>query len=575
LKEDVRVRQLPLRDPGVPDIRSPGRFLLWTARGQLSTMLGATAFGAVWMVAQALMPALVGDTINQVIAVGGRHHEVAGLVVGCAGILGLGIVQHVAGTFRHRFSESSARTASSRTIQVVTRHVAEVGSSLTAHAHAGDVVSVGAADMAPIGDFMRMAGRMFGAVASFVVVAVLLLRTSIPLGAMVLVGVPLMTFAMGPLLRPLHKRQRSQRDSLNELSTLAVDLVHGLRVLRGIGAEPTFSHRYRERSQHTRAAGVRLARVESLIDTAQILLPGLFNVLTLWFAARLAFAGVISPGALVTLTGFAGFLIIPLQTATEFLDRTAKGLVAARRVVRILAIEHDPRRHGIPVPPPVDDAAEVVDTVTGLAVERGRLTVVSPSNVEAGAALADRLGGYSDGSVQLRGIAVADLLLTDLRRTVLVVDTRSALFDGPLRDELDPWQRHSDDEVLAALSAVSATDIVDTLPNGWRSAVGVRGQNLSGGQRQRLVLARALLADADVLILVEPTSAVDAHTESRIARGVADHRRGRTTVVISSSPVFLAHADNAFRLVHDVVVPAKANPSLVVGGTQAVSEAQR
>ena len=111
------------------------------------------------------------------------------------------------------------------------------------------------------------------------------------------------------------------------------------------------------------------------------------------------------------------------------------------------------------------------------------------------------------------------------------------------------WQRHD-------LRRQRAEDVYDALPEGWQGQLDERGRGLSGGQRQRVVLARAVAADAPVLVLVEPTSAVDAHTEARIAARVADARRGRTTVVTTVSPLWLHHADRVV-LLHDGTVVAE------------------
>jgi ABC-type multidrug transport system fused ATPase/permease subunit len=97
--------------------------------------------------------------------------------------------------------------------------------------------------------------------------------------------------------------------------------------------------------------------------------------------------------------------------------------------------------------------------------------------------------------------------------------------------------------VLEALAVANAQDVLDALPEGLDAEIDERGRSFSGGQRQRLVLARALLADPEILVLVEPTSAVDAHTEARIARDLRASRRGRTTVIVTTSPLVLDQAD--------------------------------
>ncbi|WP_434056411.1 ATP-binding cassette domain-containing protein [Georgenia sunbinii] len=129
------------------------------------------------------------------------------------------------------------------------------------------------------------------------------------------------------------------------------------------------------------------------------------------------------------------------------------------------------------------------------------------------------------------------------------------LFTGTLRTELDvrgdsAGSRHERDAVdgdarlLAALEVADAHDVLESIPGRLDGEITEKGRSLSGGQRQRVALARALLTEPQVLVLVEPTSAVDAHTEARIAERLAHYRRGRTTVVVTGSPLVLEHADD-------------------------------
>jgi ABC-type multidrug transport system fused ATPase/permease subunit len=122
------------------------------------------------------------------------------------------------------------------------------------------------------------------------------------------------------------------------------------------------------------------------------------------------------------------------------------------------------------------------------------------------------------------------------------------VFAGTLRSAVDPLGRLTREQAEQALYTAAADDVFDALPGGWQGELEERGRGLSGGQRQRLVLMRALAADADVLVLVEPTSAVDAHTEARIASRLREHRAGRTTVVMTASPLLLHHADEVIVL---------------------------
>jgi ABC-type multidrug transport system fused ATPase/permease subunit len=117
------------------------------------------------------------------------------------------------------------------------------------------------------------------------------------------------------------------------------------------------------------------------------------------------------------------------------------------------------------------------------------------------------------------------------------------LFTGSLRAELDPYARHPDLAIRRALDVADAADVLAALPEGLDTEVEERGRQFSGGQRQRLVLARAVLADPEVLLLLDPTSAVDAHTEARIGQRLRAARRGRTTLVSTASPLLLDLCD--------------------------------
>ena len=174
---------------------------------------------------------------------------------------------------------------------------------------------------------------------------------------------------------------------------------------------------------------------------------------------------------------------------------------------------------------------------------------------EQATAIADRLGRFADDDgVTLGGVPLRDLPLETVRSRVLVSEHDPRLFTGRLADELDPARTASAERVLAAVHAAAADDVLEALPDGLATEVEERGRSFSGGQRQRLVLARALVADPEVLVLDEPTSAVDAHTEARIADRLRVQRAGRTTVVCTTSPLLLDRADRVALVLDGQVV---------------------
>ncbi|MFG2091471.1 ABC transporter transmembrane domain-containing protein [Spirillospora sp. NPDC048824] len=552
------MKPLPEKDPGSPGdlVRggttprnprsasgagrgSPARYLLWLLRVQWRSCAAGAALGVEWMLAQALMPAAIGRALGEGVAA----RDERALVTWCAVLLGLGVVQAVTGAVRHRFAVFNWLAASYRTVQIVTRQATRLGGTLPKRLSAGEVVSIGMSDVVHIGGALDIVSRGSGAVVAIVAVAAILLSTSPPLGLIVLVGVPLILVIAAPLLRPFRDRELAHRELVGELSSHATDLVAGLRVLRGIGGEPLFSGRYRAESQRVRAAGVAVARAETRLNGAEVLLPGLLIALVTWAGARFAVAGTIGVGELVAFYGYAVFLIIPLKTLGEAAGKITKALVAAGRVTALLEIDPELPNTGTARPAAT---AELVDIASGLVVRPGRVTGIAAADPRDAQAIADRLGGYAPGDVDFGGVPLHNV--ADVRKRILVAVNEDRLFAGPLAESLAPEGDRKDGgaapraAVHAALRAACAEDVVESV--GLDAHVAEAGREFSGGQQQRLRLARALAADPDVLVLVEPTSAVDAHTEARIAGRLGPARAGRTTVVCTTSPLLLDRADH-------------------------------
>ncbi|MFB9444012.1 ABC transporter ATP-binding protein [Dactylosporangium vinaceum] len=521
------MRRLPQDEPGEPDSRSAFRYLVWIVRGQLGLIAGGVTFGVLWMVSQALVPAAIGGGVDAL-----ARHDRGGLLRAGTAVLGLGAATAFTGIMRHRFAVSNFLSAGFRTVQVTARQATRLGAALQKRVAAGEVVSIGTTDFDHIGYSIDVTARASGSVVAIVVVTALLLRVSVPLGLVVVLGVPVLVVVVGVLLRPLHQRRRHQRELSGELTGRAADIVAGLRVLRGVGGEQEFSRRYRVESQRVRFAGVRVARVEATLEAAQILLPGCFIALVTWLGARFAVSGRISPGELVAFYAYAAFLIGPLRTLTEFAQKLTRGLVAAGRVVAVLRVEPDFPETAASVPVQEGD---LDDPDSGLLVQEHRLTAVAAVRPQDAAAIAERLALLDPASnVRVRGVPLKAMALEEVRRRILLADNDATLFRGPLRDEVGAGD---------TLADAAAVDIVEALPDGLDTEIAERGRDFSGGQQQRLRLARALALDPPVLVLVEPTSAVDAHTEARIAERLPQRRKGRTTVVCTTSPLLLDRAD--------------------------------
>ncbi|CAM06314.1 ABC-type multidrug transport system fused ATPase/permease subunit [Saccharopolyspora erythraea NRRL 2338] len=571
-----------------PDTRGSSRFLWSLLRRRPGLPAIAVLTGALWMLPTALMPLAIGNAIDG----GIRTGEVPVLLAWLLVVLGLGAVQTASAAGLEWVSHTMWIDAAATSQRLALAHVARLGATLTRKVRAGEVVAIGSSDIYRIAALFEVIGRAAGSLVSFAIAAGVVLALSPVMGAVVLVGVPLATIGIGPLLSPLHRREEVQRERVADLNALATDIVSGLRILRGVGGESRFHARFVESSQRVRAAGVASGRVEAWLAFAEILLPGLVTVLVTWLGARLALAGTISVGELVAFYGVSAFLVIPVRTATEAAYSYATAKVAARHMCGLLRTRPEP---GPPERPrPLDSGPLALrDESRGLEIAAGKLTVIDAG--ADGEALAERLAGHrfvldgeaaggheqapsasSDGRaseanaragerpavengsddrpaeanardargrVLANGVPLDEVAPAELRRRIVLAHNQDLLFSGPVHTELDLGTAV---DVPTALHTADAHDVIEALPAD--AVLDERARSLSGGQRQRLVLARALCSDADVLVLDEPTSAVDAHTEARIVRRVRELRAGRTTVVLSQSPLWRQAADETATL---------------------------
>ncbi len=582
-----------------PDTRSPARFLLWTLLVQSDVLAALALAGLAWFLPSALSPYLLGRTIDAGILRGDWA-----ATAGWAGLLALVILVGAAsGIVMHTLAVRGWLISLYGTQKLVTRKSVQLGHVLNRRLPTGEVLSISSSDSDIFGGTFEVVARALGALGAFVLVVVMMMNTSPLLGLVVLIAAPLLVVGAAPVLRPLNAAQTAERTQNGELTSMAADIVAGLRILRGIGGEKTFGDNYETQSQRVRRLGVTAGTWQAVVETLSVLLSGLLLVILVWLGSHEMVAGRLTLGQLISFVGYAIFMVWPLQTMFEMAQKWVRGLVSARKTIALLAAEL-PWTDGVremPARPALHDLE------SGVRVEPGEFLVVVSADPDASAALADRLGRYlptvhagnqeaesedelkgraarrarvekerrrieaarSDAEVAERawgvtadGVDYQHYTMASLRERILVSDAGSQVFAGTFQQAVDPLGTHGREQAEQVLRTASAEDVFESLPQGWASRIDEKGRGLSGGQRQRVVLARALLADPEVLILVEPTSAVDAHTEEAIAGRLADHRRGRTTVVMTASPLLVHSADRVSFLVDGRQAAAGSHPQL-------------
>lgn len=426
----------------------------------------------------------------------------------------------------------------------------------------GELLSIASTDADNVSYLLDYIPRIAGAVTAIVVCATVLLTIDVPLGLAVLIGTPVILFALqfgGPVIT---RRVAEQQEAAGEATAMSADLVAGLRPLRGIGAERAAAARYRTVSRDALRASISAARAQGVYLGFSSVLSSLLAVGIAVLAGWLALRGDITVGQLITVIGLAQFLLEPFGTMAEAPSWVAEARASAERVgwIEDATFALTPGAAVLDGAPPHGIAIDRVGygglRDVSVTVAPGQFVGVVTTRLSDAEALVGVLSGrvareeYT-GEITLSGTPLEDFALDEARRALLVEPHRADLFTGSVRSNLggegDP------DALAVALHASNAVDVVDAHPEGLDHIVTERGSSLSGGQRQRLTLARALLRAAPVLVLHEPTTAVDAVTEAAVAQGIAQLRHGRhpsnfTTVIVTCSPALLAVTDRVLLL---------------------------
>ena len=568
-----------------PPSLGAGALLRWLLRRAAVPVTLATLAACTSNIIQAIVPAFLGQALDA-----GIENGLNGRVWGIGALLlVLFVVYAVGDTMLSYFGVTAWMRTAFDVDRLVGRQISATGKDLSRQVSTGEVATIIASDADYLGKFIEHLPALLGAAASFLVVAVLMLRTSVSLGLIVILGMPLVAAIVTLVIRPLQKRQAVQREAQSAVTTVTTDTVAGLRILRGIGGEDVFARRYRDASQELRRRGVEVASSQATLMTLQVLLPGLFAAIVVWVAARMAVAGSLTPGGLITFYGYTAYLSWPLWVFTSSVQDYTRAVVGARRLSRLLEVA--PAAGSLVERLNLDPAAahpvsgDLVDTGSGLHLKEGRMTALVCPDPQVSADLATRLGRFTDAgpTVTLAGRPLTTMPLEQVRASVVVSGATAQLFTGTLREALDvrsgpdpqqagledllraeterttgadvdqqvrPQEREApgDDRLIEAIGIADAGDVLTSLSEGLAGMITEKGRSLSGGQRQRVALARALLTEAPTLVLIEPTSALDSHTEARVAAQVHRARAGRTTVVVTASPLVLEACDEVVLL---------------------------
>ncbi|MDJ0320677.1 ABC transporter ATP-binding protein [Pseudarthrobacter sp. PS3-L1] len=569
--------------------------------------LGAAARWRIWagtillgghQLAEAMVPVLIGVTIDTAVDTGewpALAWCIAGLVV---------LFSFLTLCWRHgaRFIENASMARAHLLRGSMAVRLLDSRGVATDRA-SGELVAIASSDADAAATAVEARAGIIAAVVGLLAAVGVLVDINPWLALLVLAGAPLILLVLAAFTKPIAGRRGTAQESAGQTSALATDLMRGLRALRGIGAAAPASARYRQASRKSLDASLRAARVEAFQTGTAAALNGIFLAVVAVFAGLLTLDGSLSAGQLITVVGLAQFMAEPVGSIAFRLKSLAVANASARRVEEVLnapwlrpdssRVETEamaiaqvnrmemPEDAASPESTPAPrlvlhrvSAGSLRDVSVDLAP--GTLLAIAGNDPRDAISIFDLLSGRMaadsmQGSVLVGELGLFDLSTDRLRELVLAEPYQPDFFEGTLEQNLRGLATVAELALLPALSmthpalsASAADEMIGSRTRGLAEVVVDRGASMSGGQRQRLGLARALLGDPPLLILNEPTTAVDAMTEKVIADGVRALRHGRSgnqggkvlrsTLIITNSPVLLDAADRVLMLDHGAVV---------------------
>ncbi|MFI6457002.1 ABC transporter ATP-binding protein [Streptosporangium amethystogenes] len=434
----------------------------------------------------------------------------------------------------------------------------------------GEVLTIATEDADQTADIIEVVPLLISSLVAVLITAVALGMASVRLGLLVIVG----TIAILSILSVMSKRigagTREQQARVARAGAKVADLIIGLRPLHGFGGDHAAFLSYRKVSTEAKSQAITVAKVNGVYAGTALALNAILATAVTLTAGWLAFNGQITIGELVMAVGLAQFIMEPLRLFSEMPKYVMIARASAGRMALVLA-----------APPVMTSGTERLSADGDLEVDSvrygslrelkfhvsaGEFVAIAAYQPRAATDLASILtvnvppDAY-EGVVRVGGREMEDLSIEAVREHMLVNPYNGEIFAGTLRTNIDP--AGASRMIPEAIEASMLTDVVALHREGLDYGVRDRGANLSGGQRQRLSLARALASDADILVLRDPTTAVDAVTEQLIARNIAELRRNRTTIVITSSPALLDAADRVLVLDGGVITADDTHRNLL------------
>ena len=562
-------RSAAVAAPPLPRASAPGvlRSIVRAHRRTLALVLPAATVSEV---VELLMPIVLGLIIDRGVLAG----DLRLTVLGAAGLILLRVIGVLLWVWTFLLSQKACMYERHRLRVGLTGAVLDPRSR-PVQRPAGEVLSIATSDADKASDLMDMLPWVVPSTLAVLGAAGYLAAMDLWLGLAMLLGIAVMVVVIRVITPTLSARYDDQQSQAAEAAATATDLVHGLRVLQGLGVQSRARATYRRRSRSALQAALVNARYSGISSGLTTLVTGTMLAAVVVLAALRTLDGALSIGVLIAVVGVARYVMGMLQGLSGVPVWWASMSTSARRVrdlytdlgrtvddpelsLDVLTTQRDQRGDAR-----TDGAGAAGGAVHGrrgaagglhlpqLTVADGEIVALACADARDAAAVVDAVVGRLGAGARVGDTPITPADRLRLRADLLVEPHIVDLFDGTLREQLatraPEGTATEEDDAWAdrALHAAGAEDLLRILPEGYDTRILDRGANLSGGQRQRIALARAVAADAPVLVLHDPTTAVDAVTEQNIAEALiaARRRTDRATLLVTRAPALLQEAD--------------------------------
>lgn len=514
-------------------------------------LAGTLALALVATTGRVAVPVAVQQGIDRGIrAPGGPDVGVIGVIVAITcGVLAVTVVcAYLMNVRLYRVSETALAELRVRAF----RHIHDLSMLHQQAERRGSLTARVTSDVDQISQFLQWGGVMLLVnLGQLVVATAIMLVYSWQLTLVVYVAFIPLVLAIRHFQRRLATAYGVVRERVATLLAAIAESVVGAAVIRAHGVRDRTAGKLDGAIEQYRSAQFRALRTSVFTFSAGEMVAGLANAAVVVVGVVLGLGGDLTVGELTAFLFLVALFVQPVQMATEVLNEAQNAIAGWRRVLDIIDTAPDvadPGRRGRELPPgPIDvafqhvhfaypDGPEVLTNIDLEIAAKSRVAVVGEtgSGKTTFAKLLTRLIDPTQGEVRLAGVRLPDVGFTSLRRRVVMVPQDGFLFDATLADNVRFARPGLDDaDLYLAFCELGLTDWVEGLPQGLDTPVGERGEALSVGERQLVALARAYVADPDLLVLDEATSAVDPATEIRLQRALDAVTRGRTTIAIA------------------------------------------